>query len=138
MWCVLLPQVIWWLEVPFPHAWLLPKPVQVRSAGFRAFPCSPSGGKLNASGPRHQGRRKTGLWLGTQKEPNSLLSDWNQPHLVKACPDFNVNHFVFALTNLKMKNLNSIQESDFRVLDGLLPDRLHFWGLGVKKGFVYL
>lgn len=37
-----------------------------------------------------------------------------------------------------MKNLNFIQESDFRVLDGLLSDWLRFWGLGLKKRFVYL
>ena len=58
--------------------------------------------------------------------------------MLKACPNLSVNHFVFALMNLKMKNLNSIEESDFRVLDGLLSDWLRFWGLGLKKGFVYL
>lgn len=40
--------------------------------------------------------------------------------------------------NLKMKNLNSVKESDFRVLDDLLSDWLCFWGLSLKKGFVYL
>lgn len=59
------------LDMPFPRPWPLPKPAEVRFAQCQAcfpvlhlrLPSRPTGRKLNASGPRHPGVRKAGLWL---------------------------------------------------------------------------